>query len=1491
MADKLVNEDALGEDSEKGGIFFGSNLTPAGTFSNIPKNYTYSKPLPNSEGSLVLTLEKIKDALKEQLKEEDGAEADDVYLEKFLYQFTNLLIDYRDMRNYVFYGSANTELAYNIKTLIDTYPYKFWVSALSNNLIPHGTTAATATLTITGVAGAIGDNILVNYNGSNVLGSYVKVSGDTITSVATGIAAAINNLTITTGYTAEAVGAVVTITAPLLPGADLNGSGMSAVFGFGSGTTTNFSGGVTSPPTDILIENDIANNETHFIFSEAQIKDGIEQFSFFDNSVNFDWSKYEVVDKNENRYPIKRVITPYFSSPDVLPVVDIQIGTVPSQTDNVFNPPVTVPAFDTAKVITSTPHTYVVGEVISLLNVVMDDGIILTGEYVVAYVPSNTEILLVNKYKVNEIQGGGVPRELDAITVTSGSHMLANPDALVRLFPADFNARPYYIKMTVKGNYFLNYFISSVVSQQDVSGIIISPTKTVLSEFEFNLTQVQRMILAPAPINPVPWLRRPITNNIMNLISPSVWNQIEPEFVDWLQNPDLLYLKDGVTDSDLAFSDIYAEYRLVRALALDETETNQLVRRCVPQDMISELFDTPDADFQRFVLIAGWFFDQFRVYIKFLKYVHHINHSDFNQLSPEYYRYWASHYGLDLFTDDGIDFSKLVVKTEPGLYFREAALAEKDSKFYRFTLQQLQYERQKRLLLSLFFLYKQKGTQGTINKLVSLLGAPDGFFLLSEFAFQIQDTDEFDYFSLTNVIGKRIVDNDKVYAPDYIFETDPFYPVTDPQMPPVYRMRLNNESTYNLRQIAVQTNPNGAIDTQILNVFGKTKYNYGKFETGGYANLQRDEIKDEWMALPLTYPERFFGVTVEYMIPRDGYIKGVGNNQEEATIHICSLYELGEFTGDPYQAKLGYPVPNSFGNTNDTHWADLDGDSQPDANEGQNPITDFNILQRYNLTTPINVTNPYIICRLEGNDLVVRARFRKEFAVLDHDVNPEFQERVAIMPNVFSADGLNHTLRLLFRAEGVEVYRDYSHLGINRTDKFGIALWRDPINPPGWTPLTDFAALEIPKHIIPLCGFLPLDIVNLAADATNEDYDAPRNWDLFIGLPTNVDFYFKRISIFENYSADSFDEADRMINSLNFTSEFWNFSFVDNDTASNKELKIRCEFSQEEPNIDLADYSYQLPVEQFNNKLVIQNLILTSKHLLPEPNNGDDIQRYFYRIQDFFNVPEVFRFNAWQSDIHQAYEYDNFNGKVIDLYNLYSPQVLTYQSLAPFLDLIENKFKPLIKDFIPIVINISEFGRLIANSKFIQPKMRYTNIHKKCVGTYLGPTSILQFRLYEVVQNETSSFSVELDNGDGTPLIPPFPVYWQGTESLTAYDLLTSLRNPIVNPYTQYIKAYLNDGVVAITIDAVWYNALFGQNSNDVTLTINYLSIDTFPIVLTFDFGSTNTNPGECGTIQYTLPIRDVKDKWVYFESEQQPKTYITQADENNPSTTYLKFK
>ncbi|MEO6301632.1 MAG: hypothetical protein ABIP51_00540, partial [Bacteroidia bacterium] len=504
MANKYISKDPLGQDSEKGGVFFGSNLTPNGTFSNVPNYYTYTKPSISTDGNLVLTLQKIKDSLKDQIKSDSGAEVDDAYVEKYLYEFVNLLVDYRDMRNYVFYGSANTELAFNIKTLIENYPYKFWVATLTTSL--------------------------------------------------------------------------------------------------------------NTPDSLVEIINNVEGSESNLIFSEAAIKDGIEQFNFFDNSATFNWSNYEVVDKNGNRYKIKNVTSPYFSNSSTIhSVLSVGIGTQFATVDTVFNPPVSVPSFPTMQISTPENNNYVVGEVISLLNVSITDGtstIDLAGEYVISELLSSTTFLVVNKFKANEISAGAKPRPQDAITLPTGYTLVSNPDAMVRRYPSNFNERPYKVKMTIEGNFFENYLQSYTVNLEEISGFIISPTKTILSEFEFNLTQIQKILLAPSPINPTPWPRRSITNNLQNLIENSIYNPSENDFINWLQNPEVLFLKDYTdSDDDVSFSDVYAEYRLVRALSLDETTTNQLVRRCIPADLLSELNDTPEADFQRFILIAGWFFD------------------------------------------------------------------------------------------------------------------------------------------------------------------------------------------------------------------------------------------------------------------------------------------------------------------------------------------------------------------------------------------------------------------------------------------------------------------------------------------------------------------------------------------------------------------------------------------------------------------------------------------------------------------------------------------------------------------------------------------------------------------------------------------------------------------------------------------------------------------------------------------------------------------
>lgn len=292
---------------------------------------------------------------------------------------------------------------------------------------------------------------------------------------------------------------------------------------------------------------------------------------------------------------------------------------------------------------------------------------------------------------------------------------------------------------------------------------------------------------------------------------------------------------------------------------------------------------------------------------------------------------------------------------------------------------------------------------------------------------------------------------------------------------------------------------------------------------------------------------------------------------------LCTINQFsGGVTGtgdvlDTLNAYYTYPMPENLANYNYSSVRDYKADTTPAVDNQSNVSTDFNLLEIDN-TNLIDITRPYLICRLEGKDLVVRSRMAKETNVATSDVG----ERIAIAKNLFVADGLNHTIRLIMRPEGVEVYRDYSHLGINALEKFTIAKWKDPTTSSDGLP---YCAFEIPKSKIYTCDELPYPSRIFVANPTNDRQDQIGWWDMFIGLPINIDFYFKRISVFENYGIDSFNLADRIISAKNYTGEYWDFSFSDNDVTPDVSgvvdtttFKIRCEFSKIEPNINDVNY-------------------------------------------------------------------------------------------------------------------------------------------------------------------------------------------------------------------------------------------------------------------------------------------------------------------------------
>ena len=114
-----------------------------------------------------------------------------------------MLIDYRDIRNYVFYGSANTEIAYNINYIVNNYPYNTLIGQpfgtnfiQTNNYIDIIPANSIITINSGSTTSGVVINLLVN---SNIIATYTTVGIDSINTIAEGL---INNIPIT-NYTID----------------------------------------------------------------------------------------------------------------------------------------------------------------------------------------------------------------------------------------------------------------------------------------------------------------------------------------------------------------------------------------------------------------------------------------------------------------------------------------------------------------------------------------------------------------------------------------------------------------------------------------------------------------------------------------------------------------------------------------------------------------------------------------------------------------------------------------------------------------------------------------------------------------------------------------------------------------------------------------------------------------------------------------------------------------------------------------------------------------------------------------------------------------------------------------------------------------------------------------------------------------------------------------------------------------------------------------
>ena len=1218
-----------GQDSIKGGIFFGSNLTPSGSFQNVPNTTPANTIQQTARPSITLTLQKIKESLQNSASVVLGTNQSNVLsdqaLNTFLTGYTQLLIDYEDLRNVCFFGSSYTELSYNIDYLIENYPFQAYIGRnivdptghdlLTIQTFTNGTSSLTFRKEDILFPGNLNfdnsGNTLWNIDANNQSVGYdlVDASGNlfpilSFSNMYQTFISSINSLGINNFH----------IQIPQFK--DLR-IGDIVVFLDTTGTTKLGDGTITN----------ISNN-TDFEFTYVPIivttgvTFGSDIFYFTDNDLNINWQ-----DHQWDGYGIK------------ITTLDNQIYY--------------------ATVTNSGPTGINSGIIYFNLPIILPVGT----KYELYKIPFNGDILLA------------------PLTIMS-----------------------YIVEGVLSVN---NFNIYSPTSSTVYKGLNIKPKPGVEGNFSTELTGIQKALLSP--LNPTPWPRETITNNIITS---------GPDFDAWINNPYNM-VKSWASDQVMISSDD-SKYNLMGALTLDENLTNQLITKAIPWNIVSELNDTDQQRFTRYVLLAGKMFDTIKVYIDFLIYTHTLNYGQFNQLSPNFYKEYADHFGFTLLDEDNTNFVSSLILTESGLTYDAAGNPTFSDTSNKSTVQQLINEKQKRLLINLFYLYQKKGTIDCVKYLTSLLGTPEGLFLIKEYCFQ-QETS-------SNPSG-LLVQNNKINVPQIAFEIDTNYLVdktninNPSNLPYVYKYKLSNQDIVNLREISIGLDVEGAIIDDLIK-FGKLLYPYGYLGDKTYANLQSNS---EYYFLPLSIPDKYSGISVSYNIPTNGFRKGVGTNQDEVSYNLCGLYNIGEVyystpiksfenlndgtvivriayfsnfipeslfitgTTTTYFPDGLYPITNQHHNETSAEWEltiavpidqfnvspgpmypnlatgtfilltksfdtinstikPLDGSfienyrvppiffvpgsptdvpSQEKLNIPTFPITidilfvdtygdgsslgitftsntnsdpiilsqstwepslketvekvvnEINITKtlpkfyasyidnnnntytvtisldtatvgvldqpytlginrdgfddpsakpRYVIVSNANIFSlgknyndsiEYIVTRLEGNDIVVRL-------FLSSELSGTHINRIAIFKDYFDEDGLNHIMKLNFRPEGVEVYKDSLYLGLTR--------WRDTdsLAYPPYTPL------NTPKAFINTLPISPLPDYLFATPNRNPktlSSDKMKWWDLFVGYPSGIDMYIYNISIIENVSINQPDSGAN-------ESEKWIFDFT-----------------------------------------------------------------------------------------------------------------------------------------------------------------------------------------------------------------------------------------------------------------------------------------------------------------------------------------------------------
>jgi len=1520
-----------GDDAIKGGKFFGSSLTPNGVFSNIPNSTIVTNSNNVISPNIILTLEQIKNSLNSQITSSDSSLSDNA-MTVFLSKYTQLLIDNEDIRNTVFFGSSYTELSYQISYLSESYPYKAFIARILNE-----------------------------QGEENLIEPYIR--------------------------------------------------GLNTYF--------------------------------YFSLKEDTIFKGLISFT---NNGNYNWTQnYDIIDKENNRYPISNFnifktgiigsVSPY-TSEDVEfgYVIEIQTpetyklgGIITFYEDDTLNTKLGEATIikDKQYPFYSIDRIYTVVDFINMSSELEDLEILQRGKTAVLsytsnniqtteitslgdpieikldtnlgfpqHIKENDKVSFVRNYFVNT--GFGAIEEIveyyETIAVLRIKDIsVIGSETIITFFTPDLVEDTYYdIEQFIEDNVYeikmvlpddiLNVQINGRLTQANYisyktpdelsltyKGFLLSPNLEYIIDYENQLDGVQKALLNF--LNPTPWPREPITNNII----------IEgDDFKHWIQNPDNMVKDKSNTDFSYYRETEDDSNNLIGAIDLDQNVTNQLIRRCIPHELINEMNESESNMFTRYVLLAGKMFDYIKIYIDFLQYTHTLNYSEFNQLSPEFYKLYSDHYGIKLYDENQEDYLNTLIldqtNTRSSMYTDNQVLLDNSK------LREFSQKRQKYLLVNLLYLYSKKGTIACIESLINLLGSPNGLTNIYEYEY---------YWNNAEGFGYKQSNNEKVNVPNitYTIDTSKFVNKTNPSSPENkpyhYKPVYDNENIYNLREISLNMDPTEAIANDISKYLQNIKQ-YVLFKQNSYLNLQpieRNGINNpEYYALPLSFPEKFSGVSIDYFIDKDS-----PDNLNKAKFQLCGLYKLDELNKyGEYDVTYTSVIDNVYFNIsdnlmyeeetfdtliignvsfkyhavntssyysyngsifiieNDVNYAEgisidkiknyytyqipllRDLDEKVSWTRENSKITVYSKFHGYVTGDEINVTyisnliqtiglkqitrldsdtftfnciddgdlngslayenkvyreiyggmsefyswnnnislflpnkyptdevpapvnanykvspaSEYIIASLEENDLVVRLRLRSKAPG-----STGIYDRVAICQNIFNCDGLYHCIKLTYRLEGIEIFKDYKF--------YDFIPWREcfedvPKTPEQIATENFLGSSCFPKADILKRRVLPLNSLELLGnDPISVEYNNELQWwDLFTGMPVNINMYVHKIAVYEKLYINQPDIEDtNLTNTLGNEIEKWWFNFSDqekiNDEYVNDYIKIIANYRSSLPSTSVASSVAYKTNSFFNlnsNLVELSNVNRSNfNSLFKNYPNPVFIETSLNAVETILNnnfVKNIIKENGWTNAIHEDYTYINLES-IINNYYTFSDTVLNYLDLLRYSKNTSLKFENIIKQFIPIVINITGFN-LIYN--FFISKYRYPKAFFKNEGHYLNSPSHSSFKVLATKTNQT--FVVNIIDKNDNVVIENLIRYNTGNNN-NLYSLVTNLMNSISSEFSDYITCIHNG------LDV--YLSLGNENSVNLQNFVNqYGNPSTLYLQIGFEtngaFSTTNTD-------------------------------------------------